>query len=139
MPEISQEELDKLNKYKELGEPEEISSSLSELQQASRQNVINEAASLSGFKPTVLSRLASDVEITVADGKAMVGDKDLETYAEENWEDFLPSLKAEQAQPKIGMPFVKQPTKQVREVNNTKAVVSNVLKRTYSSVKAETH
>jgi len=138
MPEITEEELQSFNRYKELGEVDSISASLASLTTLERDASIQQAAELVGYKPSALSRLATDVTIEIKDGKAMVGDVELEQYAQENWEDFLPALKATSETVKQTVPFVRQPTKPVKEVDNTQQLVSSFLKRTYSAPKAET-
>lgn len=135
MPEITDAELEEFNKYKQLGTVDDVTTNIGRLSTLERESVINEAAQIAGFKPSVLSRIAADVTIEVKDGKAVVGDTDLGDYAQEHWEDFLPSLKATESQTKQAVPFVRQPSKTANEVNQSKAVVTNFLKQTYAAPK----
>lgn len=131
MPEITQEELDSFNKYKELGEVDAIASELSEKQTLERSNVVSQVAELTGFKTSVLSKLASDIEFEVKDGKAYVGDKTVEEYADENWADFLPSLKEEVKS--NGVNFVRQASKPSENRQKISANVTNMLKSIYGT------
>lgn len=133
MPEITQEELDLFNKYKELGDVDAVTSELSAKQQMERTNVINEVAQLSGYKPNVLAQLGQELTFEVKEGKAYVGDKTVEEYAQENWADFLPSLKAEEQ--KNGVSFVKQPTKPLENKSNISTPVISYLKNIYGNQK----
>ncbi len=96
MPEITQEDLELLENYKKLG-------SLSELSERELDGQLSFASEKSGFKKNVLKRLLA----TLPDGYNLVasnegaviatpeGDVELTKYAEEEWSDFLPSLKAD--------------------------------------------
>jgi vancomycin resistance protein YoaR len=139
MPEITDAELEQFNKYKELGEVDTVATSLTDYNTVVRDSVINEAAAIAGFKPAVLSKLSSDIVIEIKEGKAMVGEQELNTYAEENWEDFIPSLKSSTDTNKTSVPFVRQPAKPAREIDQTKQVVNSFLTRTYTATKAETN
>lgn len=108
MPEISETDLELFNKYKEIGEPDAIATELNAKADLERSNTLKEVASLSGYKESVLSKLADGLELKVEDGKAFVGDKPIEEYANENWEDFIPSLKEEKVN---GVNFVRQASK----------------------------
>lgn len=137
MPEISQEDLELFNKFKELGDPDAVAAALAERQTMARSQVISEAAGLVGFKPSVLAKVSEGVEIEVKDGVAMVGEKTLEDYANENWTDFLPALKSEGQQQQNGVPFVRQPVKPVtKPANSTQAETRAYLKRTYARTAA---
>jgi hypothetical protein len=100
MPEITQEEFDLLESYKKLGEPEHIVDAISERNTIKRQGAIAIAAQLYSYKPTVLDKLAKDLEISVKEDAAYVvidgAETKLDDYANENWSDFIPSLKAEE-------------------------------------------
>lgn len=133
MPEITQEELDNFNKYKELGEVDTIASELSAKQTLERQNLVSQVAELTGFKTSVLSKLATDVEFEVREGKAYVGDKTVEEYAEETWADFLPSLKEEVKS--NGVNFVRQATKPSENKQKISANVTSYLKSIYGTQK----
>lgn len=109
MPEISQEELDLFNKYKELGEPDTISNELNAKASLERENVLQEVAAVSGFKSSVLAKLSEGLDLKVEDGVAYVGDVPIADYANEQWEEFLPSLKEEKKP--TGISFVRQATK----------------------------
>ena len=134
MPEITQEELDNFNKYKELGDVDAISQELGEKQQLERTNVINEVAQLAGYKPSVLSKLGHDVAFEIREDKAYVGDKTVEEYAQENWADFLPSLKVEEEKSN-GISFVRQPTKPIDNRNKINSTVTSYLKSIYGNQK----
>ncbi|MDZ7658072.1 hypothetical protein [Fodinibius sp.] len=104
----------KFNAYQELGEdPEKVKEKLEAGQEAIQKNAKyerekqhSEVAEVQGWNPKVLSRLADeDAEFEVKtrkndegeDEKYGViktedGEKDLEEYAKENWEDVLPAL-----------------------------------------------
>jgi len=95
MPEITQEEFDMLEAYKQLGSIDELSSKQFD-------TVITTAAESSGFKKTVLERLLKTLPseynlVSSEDGVAMStpdGDIDLKEFAEKEWAEFMPSLKA---------------------------------------------
>lgn len=131
MPEITEEELETFNKYKELGDVDAISNELSAKQTLERENIVSKVAELTGFKPSVLSKLASDVEFEVREGKAYVGDKTVEEYADENWGDFLPSLKEEVKN--NGVNFVRQATRPNENKVKLGAGVTGYLKSIYGA------
>lgn len=133
MPEITEEELEKFNKYKELGEVDTISQELQAKQQLEYESVLSEVADLSGFKPSVLSKLGEGLTFEVREGKAYVGDKTVEEYAQENWADFLPSLKAEEQ--KNGVNFVKQPSKSLPNKSDVLTPTISYLKNIYGNQK----
>lgn len=133
MPEITQEELDLFNKYKELGDVEAVSAELSAKQTLERENTVNEVAKLTGYKSSVLSKLASDIEFEVKEGKAYVGDKTVEEYAEENWADFIPALKEEEKS--NGINFVRQATKPTETKKTVSVNVTPYLKSIYGNQK----
>lgn len=135
MPEITQEELEQFNRYKELGAVDEVSNGLNERQTMARERVVNEAAGIVGFKTSVLTKLSDGVDLQIKEGVPMIGDVKLEDYAKENWADFLPSLKAEGGS---AVPFVRQPSKATQPTNNSNQVVSSFLKRTYGASKTAT-
>lgn len=100
--------------YRQLGEPtalatlrDEHATLSGEVATHRREKLVGEAATLSGYKPAVLSRLAGDLALEIRDvtenGKttrrAVVVEADdratpLSDYAEREWKDFLPALKA---------------------------------------------
>jgi len=94
--------------YKGMGTVKEIGDRGSKLIQLEKYQMVSDAAAVAGVNPKVLSKLLPDgatLEIGEAsddDGKAMRvvnvvegNDKTgLNVYAEKNWNDFLPALKA---------------------------------------------
>lgn len=110
--------------YKALGKPDDLKTRIdahetleSEVKGLKKKEVIREVAEIHGFKPTVLEdrdKAAGGLEFVIKlDDKkrkvAYVKDGDKETpltqYAEDNWADYLPSLKVEQGptlQPRTG-------------------------------------
>ncbi len=131
MPEITQEELDLLTRYKTLGTPEEITGEIEEKQQMARTSLLVEAASASGYKFSVLERLTDGLDLKMQDGKAFVGDKPIEDYANENWQDFLPSLKQEEGDKKVK--FVQQSRAVTKPANQFKNIASDYIKSTYAA------
>ena len=131
MPEITQEELELLNKYKELGEPEAITTALSERDNLFRQATVGEASIASGYKLSVLEKLTNGLELTMKDGQAFVGEQPIEEYANENWQDFLPALKSEED--KKTVKFVSQNKSAVKPTNQFKGVASRYIKNTYAT------
>ncbi len=109
MPEITEEELKQFNDYKELGSLEAINAELSAKANLERENTLNEVAQVTGYKPNVLAKLSEGLELRVEEGQAYVGDVPIQDYANEQWEEFLPSLK-EEAKP-MGVNYVRQATK----------------------------
>ncbi len=99
--------------YKTLGAPDALKTTLESAQTATqeaqalkREKAITEAAGVAGYKPSVLTRLADGLEITVkpdskGDKRAYVvkdgAETALEDFASREWSDFLPSLKGTQA------------------------------------------
>jgi hypothetical protein len=116
--------------YRELGEPADVRKAVAERDQfraeagtLRKKEVVREAATLHGFRPAVLEKLAAEVEVAVVDGKgkdgkparlAVVrepGAKEGETvetpladYAAARWADFLPSLQSEPQRAAPGTP-----------------------------------
>lgn len=96
MPEISQEELELLKRYKSLGTVEELST---KEQEAS----VGAAAQAAGYKKTVLERLLRTLPdecflVASENGAAIQtpeGEVELTKFAETEWAEFLPSLKNE--------------------------------------------
>jgi len=131
MPEITQEELDLLTRYKELGTVEELNGELEEKQQMARTTLLVDAAQASGYKYSVLERLTNGLELSMNEGKAFIGDKPIEEYANENWQDFLPSLTREETDKKVK--FVSQSKAATKPVNQSKNVVSRYIKNTYAA------
>jgi len=134
MPEITQEELDLLNQYKGLGTPEEITGEMEEKQQLAHTSLVVDAASAYGFKFSVLERLVNGLDLKMVDGKAFIGDKPIEDYANENWQDFLPSLKREEDNKRIK--FVQQSRAVDQPKPQFKDVASRYIKSTYAAAKA---
>lgn len=109
MPEITDAELELFNKYKEIGEPEDITNELNAKVSLERDNTLQEAAQVTGYKPNVLAKLSEGLDLKVDDGRAFIGDVPIEDYANEQWEEFLPSLK-DDSKPS-GVNFVRQATR----------------------------
>ena len=139
MPEITQEEFDLLERYKQLGTVEQVSGSLAGLQRMMHTQVINEAAKACGFKPQVLAKLSGGLDIAIKDNKPFVRAKDgteteLGTYAESEWKDFMPSLKegtVANVQSVQTMPFVPQPMKSIESKPNSLKLAKAYITRTY--------
>lgn len=112
MPEISEQDLELFEQYKQIGSIEDISSTLNERAEMVRNNAITFAAENLGYKPNVLAKLAKGLEIKVNGDKAYIveGDQEHELgkYAEENWEDFIPSLTATAESKPNGVSYVSQ-------------------------------
>jgi hypothetical protein len=112
--------------YTQLGQPQELqqrieagATAIQERDSLRRDTVIRQAADVAGYKPSVLQRLAADVQLSVreADGKqeavvTVEGQQPipLTQYAEQHWADFLPALTAQSqgTQQRAGVPFVPQ-------------------------------
>lgn len=136
MPEITQEELDLLENYKKLGTVDAINGTLAGFQQMTRTQTVNEAARLAGFKPQVLDKLSGGLELSVKDNNAFVRTKDgevaLSQYAESEWKDFMPSLKAEvQTQPQQQVAFIPQPVKGIDSKPTSLKLAKSYITRTY--------
>lgn len=113
---LSADDAKAFSAFRALGTPDELKTALEAGKTASdqvtrfaREKTHNHAASLTGFKPSVLAALAEKdkAEIVVIPGKDKAG-KDIEVahvkgegdkttplaeYAESKWKDFLPALK----------------------------------------------
>jgi len=135
MPEVSQEDFDLLANYPKLGTVEAISGTLAGFQQMARTNTVNEAAKICGFKPQVLDKLSGGLELSVKDNNAFVKTKDgevaLGTYAESEWKDFMPSLKAEVQTQQQQVAFIPQPVKGIDSKPTGVKLVKNYITRTY--------
>lgn len=107
MPEITQEELEQFNRYKELGEPDAIAQGFREREELARTATVNRVSEITGYKPSVLTTLTKDLQLKVEGDKAFVGDKPIDEYAKEHWADFMDSLKPSSTT----VPFVKQPSR----------------------------
>jgi hypothetical protein len=111
--------------YTQLGQPTELqqridagTTAIQERDSLRRDTTIRQAADVAGYKPSVLQRLAADVQLSVRDTngtqEAVVtveGQQPvpLTQYAEQHWADFLPALTAQsQQQQRAGVPFVPQ-------------------------------
>lgn len=112
MPEITDEDLELFEQYKQIGSIDEISTTLNERAEMVRNNAITFAADNLGYKPNVLAKLAKGLDIKVVENKAYIvdGEEEFELgkYAEENWEDFLPSLTATEGDKPKGVSYVSQ-------------------------------
>lgn len=123
---ISKDDAELLEQYKALGDIEtlkkqqgELTTATEELGALRKRDTLREVAEAAGFKLPVLERLGADLEFEIKevekDGEktkiAHVKNGDeitpLSDYAQANWADFLPSLKAEpqgQQQPPVTFP-----------------------------------
>jgi hypothetical protein len=110
---ISKEEADELTAYLALGKPSAIKQAMdangeatAKLAKLEKSERLRTAADAVGYKPSVLSTLAADLDIQVEakDGKPLVyvvkdGEKTaLTDYAAKEWGDFLPALSAQSLQ-----------------------------------------
>lgn len=106
--------------YQQLGTPEQLTAGRNELQGLQRQAVVTEAAAAHGYRPAVLGRLAGDLPLVVREveengqkqRRAFVtpeGGQEtrLDSYAAEQWADFIPSLQQGQ-QASQQTPYVRQ-------------------------------
>ena len=134
MPEITQEELDLLNKYKELGEPEAITNQLAEGQSLARKVSATEASFACGYKLSVLEKLTEGLDLQIKDDQAFIGDVPIEEYANEHWQDFLPALKNEDNKKKVA--FIPQSKAKTTPASPFgKSFASDYIKRTYVTAK----
>lgn len=139
MPEITEQEFEIFKEYQDLGTPTEISDAIGELSSVKRTNAINDAARLNGYKTKVLDKLAKDVEIYV-DGEKAYAKKDgeempLADFAEQEWGDFLSSLKEDQ-QDKSQVAYIPQSARE-RESgtkNVGKKMANNYITQKYGAV-----
>jgi hypothetical protein len=139
MPEITQEDFELLEAYKKLGDPEDLAEAVGERDSIKRTGAVQMAAQLLGYKPSVLDRLAAGMEISVRDEKAFIKDgdteKELSDYADENWKEFLPSLKAEESSSKPkGVSYVPQSATGRSASKNTKKGTTDFIKQKYGWV-----
>lgn len=115
---IAKEDAALLENYRALGAPAEVKKAIdangtatAELASLKREKALARAADVAGFKVTVLTTLAGDLDIQIKDkdGKphAVVVKDGTETpladYATSAWADFLPALKQ---QPAAGAPDI---------------------------------
>lgn len=120
---LSPEQRQQWERYQQLGSPEEIEQTKTQLMTLERTSVIQEAAATVGYKPSVLSALPGSDKLTFEvrqDGDNKVAfvkgedgtEKPLADYAQEHWADFVPSLVASQAAPgqRPGINYVPQTT-----------------------------
>jgi len=119
---IKAEDLVLLKSYKALGTPTEIVDKGAQLSKLQKYQMVSEAATVAGMNPKVLSTLLpTDAtleigEATGDDGAAtrivtLVQGEDttaLDAYAQAQWSDFLPALKAEKEQQSAGTPWIQQ-------------------------------
>jgi hypothetical protein len=134
MPEITQEELDLLNKYKGLGEPEAIESQLAEGQTLARKVSATEASFACGYKLSVLEKLTEGLDLQIKDDHAFIGDVPIEDYANENWQDFLPALRSEDGKKKVAFIPQNRATEKAASPFG-KSFASDYIKRTYVTAK----
>jgi hypothetical protein len=116
---LTKEEAADWEAFKALGKPADVKKKLDahgELEKkvadADRSKLLSEAAQISGFKPSVLEKLADGLEIEVKDVpktneknetvntrvafvKTDTGLKTLADFANDSWKEFLPSLKSD--------------------------------------------
>ncbi len=132
MPEITQEELDLLNKYKEIGEPETITDMLANGQSLARAATVGEVAIATGYKWSVLETLTNGLDLKMKDGQGFVGDVPIEDYANEHWQDFLPALKSED---KKKVAFISQHKSVTKPASQFGNFAADYIKRTYVTAK----
>lgn len=139
--------------YQALGKPDELKTRLGERDQFQgelttlrRDALLRDVAQAAGFKPTVLKTLGGDREYEFreveVDGKPVkqpfIKDgeefKPLSTYAEQQWGDFLPALRAtngsEASRPTGGIAWPPQPSGAQTQTSND--LVGTYLERHYS-------
>ncbi len=133
MPEITQEELDLFNKYKELGDIAEVETNLSEVPKMRFDSVITKASELTGFNKKVLSKISQGLDLRVEDENVFVGDKPIEDYADEEWGDFLPALKGTNTKQTVN--FVEQSNTGKKKVTTTRHIGVNLVKNLYGTKK----
>jgi hypothetical protein len=109
MPEITDEQFELLKKYEEIGKPEDISNELNAKAILERENTLQEVSQVTGYKPNVLAKLSEGLDLKVEEGQAYVGEVPIQDYANEQWAEFLPSLK-EDSKP-VGVNYVRQAAK----------------------------
>lgn len=133
MPEITQEELDLFERYKGLGDVEEVESNLSEVPKMKFESVITKASELTGFNKKVLSKISQGLDLKVEDGNVFVGDKPIEDYADEEWADFLPALKGINQKQTVN--FVEQSNTGKKKVTATRHIGVDLVKSLYGTEK----
>lgn len=126
---LNRAEAQRWQAYQALGNPEDVQTSLTELQTLRRNGELSKIAETAKYKPGVLQKLDKDaggltyevreVEengkkeprafVTVKDQAGAEQSVPLHQYAEQHWAEFLPALRAEQSTPS-GTDFVKQNT-----------------------------
>ena len=125
---LNRAEAQRWQAYQALGNPEEVQTSLTELQTLRRNGELSQIAEVVKYKPSVFQKLDKDagglayeVKEIEENGKkekrAFVTVKDqagaeqtipLQQYAEQHWSDFLPALRNEQQAAPSGTDFVRQ-------------------------------
>ena len=120
---VSSAEATALKAYREMGTAKELQEKGNRLVQLEQYQMVSEAASVAGMNPKVLSKLLPGEakleigEATDEDGQAkrvvsvLVEGKDkirLAKYAEANWSDFLPALKAPGEDDQTGKQWIQQ-------------------------------
>ena len=135
MPEISQQDLDLFERYKQLGEPDTLETSLAEKNQLERSTTLSAVANNKGYKVSVLEKLTEGLELTVDGENVMISGTPIEDYAQQNWGDFMPALQGAEVGDKKKIGFVAQPTKPAPQ-NPIKNVAKDYIKRTYAQPKA---
>ncbi len=133
MPEITQEEFDLFEKYKGLGEVDDIESNLSEVPKMKFDSIIAKASELTGFNKRVLSKISQGLDLRVEDENVFVGDKPIEDYADEEWSDFLPSLKGVNTKQSVN--FVEQSNTGKKKVTTTRHIGVGLIKNLYGTKK----
>lgn len=108
--ELTDEEAARWERYRALGSPDDLETALRERDGLTRADLIRRAAAATGYREPVLARLSEGLTLSVEDNRARIVTEDgpvpLREYAEREWADFLPSLKAEAESPRT--PYVRQ-------------------------------
>lgn len=132
MPEITQEEFELFEQYKQLG-------SIQDLVAKQVDTTVTFAAEKTGFKKSVLQRLLrtlpDDYNLVTSEDGVFVntpeGEVELSEFANQEWAEFMPSLKAQEERKPV--PHVRQ-TAEARETtqkNVGKKIADNFIKQTY--------
>lgn len=149
MPEITDQDLELFEKYKQLGSPDELGEVKQERDRVVRQFLINEAAERNGYDARVLEKLTNDLDLEVIDNEIHVvregSPVKVTEFAEANWDTFMPVLKPEngEARKSIKVPYVAQapatlgPSSSIKKpAADVQTVVHDVLSRRYAQRKS---
>jgi hypothetical protein len=146
MPEITDQELELLNKYKELGNANDIERVFQEYAIVKRQLMLDQVSEVSGLNKIVLDDLVRDetFEIKQEDDQEIVyvlvdaqEAIPLEEYVETKWKHFLPSLLQDQQHKKEGKKVIgSQPSGKIDDrPSATKKIARDFIKNKYTQTK----